>query len=153
MQAKKWTCGNFRNWLAILCLAKPTGEDSPYVCLSRDWESCLWLWGKANTPISYGYVFRQTKGSKLVLKSRPLSPLCGAVQQTWKMKMSWELELFKESFYSHHFQSLIWWFSIIDLENLTLGCFICNLYLSELAFINQFYSRITRLVQLSLAND
>ena len=33
----------------------------------------------------------------------------------------------------------------------TLGGF--HLYLSELAFINQFYSIMTRLVGLSLAND
>ena len=69
--------------------------DSP----ASDWESCLWSRGKANTPISYGYVFRQTKGSKLVLKSRPLlhysshALLCfGSIE-----KMSWEIKLFKGS--------------------------------------------------------
>ena len=37
---KKSTCGNFRNWLALLCLAKPTGEDSPYVCLETGRVVC-----------------------------------------------------------------------------------------------------------------
>ena len=59
----------------------------------------------------------------------------------------------------------VYWFLIL----LSAVCLICvhymhatvvkgyfggfHLYLSELAFINQFYSIMTRLVRLSLAND
>ena len=42
-------------------------------------------------------------------------------------------------------------FFLLNLNNQNIGGF--HLYLFELAFINQFYSRKTRLVQLSLAND